>query len=77
MYHDELKNIGLLLKNYLKEDNSVFHEPNEKEKSIIRDEEKYNLSKAISEILLQTKLNHLTKKIFLCKIKKLQSTKQY
>ncbi len=48
MYHDELKNIGLLLKNYLKEDNSVFHEPNEKEKSIIRDEEKYNLSKAIS-----------------------------
>lgn len=69
MYHDELKNIGLLLKNYLKEDNSVFHEPNEKEKSIIRDEEKYNLSKAISEILLQTKLNHLTKNIFCAKLK--------
>ena len=69
MYHDELKNIGLLLKNYLKEDNSVFYEPNEREKSIIRDEAKYNLSKAISEILLQTKLNHLTKNIFCEKLK--------
>lgn len=69
MYHDKLTNIGLLLKNYLTEDHSAFHEPNEREKPIIRDDVKYNLSKAISEILLQTKLNHLTRNIFCAELK--------
>ena len=67
MYQDELKNIGLLLKNYLREDNLSFDEPNERQ--IIRDDLKYNLSKAISEILLKTNLNHLTKNIFCVKLK--------
>lgn len=59
MYHQDLVQLGKLYNNYFTENESNNYHC-ENEKKFIIDDLKYNLSKAISEILTHTRLNYLT-----------------